>query len=464
MPPSRFVSLFAVSLYSAMASFPAHAETPLTLAAAIDAALSANKSLIGARLIFESEQHALASAQSGFDIRIVPSVSLGRLGGDSGYEGSNNSVGVSLNKKFIQGTQLSLGPSYNQTASGKNTTLNASLHQPLLRGLGREVGADPLHRAEYVLDAARRNVEQTRSDIALDTIVAYYEVLRQEQLLALHRLVRDRLIRHALMARGKEKVGLANPMATYRADLRLNDAEEQVAQAGYGLENAKNRLKQLLEWPLERELSVQPAAAPALPDADLEQLAVELRPDLKQLRADIEEAERNVKLAENRVLPDLNLLVNYGQVYSTDPALIQNLSTTQQQWGVYLQASTDLYRSAEKEALRRARLRVESLLLTFETRLQEVARALRQQRLQLEEAGKRTRLRQDQIRVAEGKLALAETKFMHDLADNFDVIEAEIELQRARVSLLGSQIEHAVGTYRLWAAANQLLERTPWKP
>jgi outer membrane protein TolC len=45
------------------------------------------------------------------------------------------------------------------------------------------------------------------------------------------------------------------------------------------------------------------------------------RPDLKQLRADIDEAERNVKLAQNRVLPDLNLIVNYGQVYSTDPLL-----------------------------------------------------------------------------------------------------------------------------------------------
>jgi outer membrane protein len=456
----RFPFLLCLALFP----FAALAHEPLSLASAVDTALSANKSLIGARLLYESEQHALASAQSEFDVRIVPSVSLGRLGGDIGYEGSNSSVGVSLNKKFIQGTQLSVGPSYNQTASGKNTTLNASLHQPLLRGLGREVGADPLHRAEYVLDAARRNVEQTQSDIALDTIVAYYEVLRQEQLLVLHRLVRDRLTRHALMARGKEKVGLANPMATYRAELRLNDAEEQVQQAGYGLENAKNRLKQLLEWPLERELNIQPPPTPALPDDALEQAAVESRADLKQLRADIEEAERNVKLAQNRVLPDLNLIVNYGQVYSTDPALIQNLSTTQQQWGVYLQASTDLYRSAEKESLRRARLRVESLRLTLETRLQDVARALRQQRLQLEEAGKRTRLRQDQIRVAEGKLALAETKFMHDLADNFDVIEAEIELQRARVSLLGSQIEHAVGTYRLWAAANRLLERAPWKP
>ncbi len=440
----------------------AHAE-PLSLSAAVDAALSANKTIIGARLLLESEQHALASARSEFDTRIVPAISLGRLGGDIANAGGNNSYGISLARKFESGTQLSVGPSYNQSAGTSNTTLNASLNQPLLRGFGREIGVDGVRRAEYGLELSRRNVEQAAADVALETIAIYHEALRQERLMELNGKVRDRLARHAMLARGKEKVGLASPMDTYRAEIRLKDAEEQLDQARNAREHAMNRLRLLLEWPLERDFETLPAAPPPMPDEDIEAAALDRRLDLRQTRADIEEAERAVVVAENRVLPDLNLVVNYGQFYTTDPVLSQNLSSTQRQWGVYLQASTDLYRSAEKEALRRARLRVESLRLSLESRAQEVRRQIRQQRLQLREIEQRKRLRAEQIRVAEGKLALAETKFTHDLANNFDVIEAEIELQRARAALLGSEIDHAVGVYRLWASASLLLERAPWK-
>ena len=60
------------------------ARDKLPLERAIETALSANKSLNGGRLIFESEQHALVSAQSEFDVCIMPSVSLRWLGKQTG--------------------------------------------------------------------------------------------------------------------------------------------------------------------------------------------------------------------------------------------------------------------------------------------------------------------------------------------------------------------------------------------
>jgi outer membrane protein len=45
------------------------------------------------------------------------------------------------------------------------------------------------------------------------------------------------------------------------------------------------------------------------------------------------------------------------------------------------------------------------------------------------------------------------------MANNFDVIEAETELQQARVDLLSMDTEYIVGTYNLRAVLGTLIER-----
>lgn len=436
---------------------------PLTLAEAVSAALSANRTLIAAKLAEESEVQGLERARSEFDIRITPTLSLGHLGGNVANTGANHSLGVNLSKKFEFGTQLTLGPSYNQSPDDSRVSFNVSLRQPILRGLGVDEGLDGLHLAEHAVATAGRRARQANIDIALDTLATYHEAVAHQRLLALNQDLRERLRRHALLAKNKEKVGLASPMDTYRAEIRLKDVETQLDNARNTLAHALDRLKLLMNLPLERPLEVVAWPLPPHPPGDLEQKALEHRLDLAQLRADLTEAQRLERLARARLRPDLNLIAQYGQFYTTDPFLTQSLPSTQQQWSVYLQASTDLHRSAEKEALRRADLRVETLRLSFDDRVAEVRRQIRQARLQLEEEQNRIALREAQIRAAEGKLALAETKFTHNLASNQDIIEAEVELQRARENLIVTENAHAVSRYRLWASIGLLLEELPWK-
>jgi outer membrane protein TolC len=54
-------------------------------------------------------------------------------------------------------------------------------------------------------------------------------------------------------------------------------------------------------------------------------------------------------------------------------------------------------------------------------------------------------------------MVLAEVKFNHGLADNFDLIEAETELQQAQVSLVANRIDYIVGRYRLRDALGTLV-------
>jgi outer membrane protein TolC len=56
-------------------------------------------------------------------------------------------------------------------------------------------------------------------------------------------------------------------------------------------------------------------------------------------------------------------------------------------------------------------------------------------------------------------MRLAEIKFSHGMGDNFDLIESETELQRAKTDLLSEKTSYIVGQYRLRAALGTLLKQ-----
>lgn len=457
------VAAFAFGLPVALAAAEI---TELSLPRAVGTALVANRNLVMSKLNVEGETYGLRAANADFDLKIVPTTVLGSINSNvlvPGTSGSNNSIGAQVTKKLELGTTVGLGPSWNRSGGVSNTTLNLSVAQPLFKGFGPEVNLDGVRRAQFSVASAGRNLEQARVNVALETIGAYYEAIKQQQLTALNDELAERLRRDTLIARSKERVGLASPMDTYRAQIRLKDAEDAANQARNSFQAVKNQLKLFLDMSLESEIALTPPLPAELGIAHVEIEAVQRRAELVQLRAEIEEAERAVKVAANALLPDVSVKLNYGQALISEPMLAQVLPTTQRQTTIFLQASSDVARTAEKANYQRAKLRVESLRVSLEAKSADIRRQVRQQLALLEEAKQRIALRGEQIRQAEGKLALAEVKFAHDMADNFAVIEAESELLRARSNRFATEADYAVGIYNLKAIAGHLLDSFPDK-
>jgi len=190
---------------------------------------------------------------------------------------------------------------------------------------------------------------------------------------------------------------------------------------------------------------------------DYESEAIERRVEIVQMRAELDEAVRQAEVARRNIRPEVTLHVTAGQATQVVPFLVQFVPTTQRQWSIYLESSTEFSRKAEENAWRQALLRVENARAVLEARIEDVRRQVRDQRLQLADLRVRIGLREEQIQQARSRLALAQVKFSHDMASNVDVIEAETELQRAEASLAGARAEYAVGIYQLRAVAGRLL-------
>ena len=67
--------------------------------------------------------------------------------------------------------------------------------------------------------------------------------------------------------------------------------------------------------------------------------------------------------------------------------------------------------------------------------------------------------RTEQLRQAQGKLELALSKFNHQLADNFDLLEAQTQRQQVETDLLFDRIGYIIDTYKLRSVLGTLIER-----
>ena len=436
----------------------------LTIDQAINLALRTNRNIANSQYSAESQRYSIDASRAIFDLKLIP------MGGVSLAGGSNTdynyiSAGFQLQKTLEYGTSVSVGPQITrsswQSAQQYTTDMGVSVTQPLLRGLGKDIVTDSVQSAEFAYKTSLRTTYQTKVNIVLETISAFYDIVRQTEMLQLYEKMGVRLKGHSEIARAKEKVGLSTPMDTYRAEIPLKEAEDAMITASEAFQDAKDRLKLILALPQNTELEVTVPEAPDFRELSLNDAidtAMKNRIEVEQMKKDISEAERKSAVMKHNILPELNLVLGYGR-YATGDAIGQSMGFGFDRYSASLQTGTDIFRTAEKAAYQQSLITIKMLRQNMEGKMENISREVRKQWLALKAAMNRMRIRKSQIKQGEEKLALAEVKFAHRMADNFDVIEAEKELQNARGNLLAAGIEYAIGIYNMKAIMGVLVPR-----
>jgi outer membrane protein len=436
----------------------------LNLDQALNLALQTNRNIANSQYGAESQRYSIDAARAVFDLKLIPTTGVSLNGGNN-TDYKIFSAGFQLQKKLEYGTSVSIGPQITSTSQQSTqqytTDMGVTVTQPLLRGMGKDITTDSVQSTEFAYKSSLRNVYQTKVNTVLETISAFYDAVRQEEMLRLYEKMVARLKGHSEIARAKEKVGLATPMDTYRAEIPLKEAEDAMITVSTAFQDAKDRLKLILALPQNTELEVTVPAAPVFRELSLNDaidMALKKRIEIEQMNHDMAEAERKAAVMKHNILPELNLVVGYGR-YATAETMGQSTGVDLDRYSVSLQAGTDIFRTAEKAAYQQSLISIKTLRLNMESRMEDISRQVRKQWLSLKEAVKRTEIRKSQITQGEEKMALAEVKFAHGMADNFDVIEAEKELQSARGNLLAAEIEHAIGIYNIKAIMGELVPR-----
>lgn len=442
---------------------PALAPRVLTLEAAINRAVAANRTLLNARDRTETAELSIVQAKSAFELKVFPRGDLGATGEIDGGMGTTERMGagLELRKQFTYGTVVTVEPSIQRTGDLYETGIEGTLLQPLLRGRNREFNLDRVDAAEFGQRSASRALYLTRVNTILATVNAVYVVVRQREFVRLNQESADRLRGHFEAAKVKEGIGITTAIDTYRAGLELKQAEDNLTNAQQGYEDALDTLRVLLALPLDDDLDV---TAPLTydpvtmePDAAV-RIALLTRVELDEAADAVRDLERQARVAKHRILPELNVGFSLARV-GTGDSLGQSTDVNDNLYGVSLSTTTDLARTAERAEHQQRLVNLRTGRRALHLRRDQVAQEVRQELRGLERAGHRIDIQREQIRQAEGQLALARVKFDRGLASNFDVIDAESELRRAQLSLISVVVDYIIGTYRLRGALGTLVER-----
>lgn len=429
----------------------------LSLEQAIEIALKKNRSIINAQNAIDFSKLNLSTAHSEFEIKTRPFAGGGITDGDQNFNS-----GISFSKNLEYGMQVSLSPYLSKSDEDYGTSVGLSLGIPLFKNFGRLVNTQGIKSSEFSVRSSERAFVQTQENIVLETVTSFYNIIEQKKNAEMNQILVDRFRQHTAIAQIKTNAGLAQPLDVYRAQIKEKDAQVSLADSLENLQTAYNNLKSVLSISQAQKIELQDASIDVtvmdLNEDRLETIAFENSLEIKGTLDSLNEKKRAAKIAEHYLLPDLSLFFDYTRTGNDSDFDNDLFNMNEDSWRVYITSTTDFLRSSEKNSFRQSLIAVRSSELNLANTKDQLSKEVKNQIDFLQKTRERIVLIEQQIQKATGKLELSKIKFNNGMADNFDMIEAETELHRAKLNHLSAQIDYNTGTYRLRKTIGTLIE------
>ena len=346
------------------------------------------------------------------------------------------------------------------TASSAQAILQANI--PLLRGASWAGGGsqEGLIQSERNLIYEVREFERYRRGFLVTVASAYFNLVNQRaQVLNRYRTVQSYIfITQRTAALFEAGVGRrrVTQLDLQRAQQSEFQARNDLTNAVQQYESAVDSFKILLGMPAEQPLDVSAQylniSAPDITEATAVEIAQKLRLDQQTKRDQVEDAQRQYKIASNGLLPDLNLQARAN--LSSDPSA-ENFSFDARNTGysanVVLDAPLD--RVAERNALRITMINIKRSQRTVELGVDQIAIDVRDSLRRVRQQQYLVSLQRANIDLASRRKEFADIQFKNGEIDNRDYLDAE-------TALLDAQNRFAQAVSSLQVATLQFLRDT----
>lgn len=280
-------------------------------------------------------------------------------------------IGASLSKRLSYGTELELSVGNNRYDGDTDgliynpsyeSSVDIGVSQPLLRGFGSDIQTGDIQAAKKNLEASVFQVDSLAADLAAEVKKGYWDLVYAWQNIEVQKL--SVALAEQLLADTKEKIeaGRLAEVEIYQPESEVARREEDLISAERAIGFAEDQLKLLMnsdDW----FITLLPSDLPTTEPVQLEQkqilaIALSNRPDLLAAERTIEAAKIQERLAEDDLLPELNLVGGFG-VGGTDDSYGRSVSAitddTDTRWRVGLNLTMPIDNSYAKGSLRQAK-------------------------------------------------------------------------------------------------------------
>ena len=313
--------------------------------------------------------------------------------------------GGEVTAKFLAGLTRNLDDAANEGRQDAAVVIEGKI--PLLRGAGM-AARENLVQAQRNLVYASRSFESFRRDFYVSLVTDYLDLVLQlqaianaEGALALNRQIEER--EAALVAAGRQE--------PFQADLARQEtlfALDNLAGQQEAFRLSLDRFKVRIGMDPERSIVIVPVElqlpTPKVNPDQAIRYALEYRLDLQTDRDQLQDSRRQIDLAENGMLPQLDLV---GDLRVGGEGVVQgvdlNLGDTRASGGIFL--SLPLDRVDESVALRQSQVRFAQDERVYGKALDDAAVEVRQAIRQIDRAQFSLVLQERNIEIARNRIA-----------------------------------------------------------
>jgi outer membrane protein TolC len=233
---------------------------------------------------------------------------------------------VDYNQTFSPGTQILVGVNAIKSSSNNaffffnpyvNSALTLRVVQPLLRNRGRFVNLAPIMIARRTVQMSRAGFKVQVSNAIFQAVSQYWQVVEARGDVEVQR----KSLEAADVTYQRDKraleLGALPPLDIYRSESEVASRRVQMIQAEYTAKQAEDALRFTIGafqdpyfQALDLDLTEQPGSDNELRNIDAGtalQQALAQRPELEAARYALENDETSIRLARNKMKPDLSL-------------------------------------------------------------------------------------------------------------------------------------------------------------
>jgi len=387
----------------------------LTLAEAEDLAMRGHPRVASAALIAAASKMGITEARAPFN----PQVS-GAVTGVAAEHGSTLAAGT------IQTSSL-----YSRIAAGVTVS-------QLVTDFGRT--GNLVASAKARAAAQDRNAENVRASILIVVDQAYYEALAAASVLKVAQAVsanRELLLRQV---RALAQSSLKSTLDVSFAGVAASEAELGLVRAENDARAAQAHLSSAIgtEQSETFDLADEPLPAPLDPNAeDLRQQALQQRPDLAALRANLDAAERFAQAEKDLNRPTVGLLGVAGALPDTDPRLKGTYSAAGFNVSIPI-LNGRLFAARRTEA----ELRAQAAQKDVEDLSLQISEQVRLAWLEANTAYRRLDVTARLVAEAEQALRLARTRYEIGLGSIVEVNQAQLSEVSAEIAAASAKYDY----------------------
>ena len=339
-----------------------------------------------------------------------------------------------------------------------NSRLAVSLAQPILRGAGSLVVTEPLTQSERNVLYDIRDFTQYRKTFAIDTATKYYQTLQsRDEVKNAYTVYRSfqRMIgqAEALVEAGKPGRTLSALGLLRQAELNyhrrwiaaIRSYEEDLDELKVHLGVPVTEPFMLDQDELDKLTLIDPAGS--LDEAMA--TALESRLDLWNAKDSLEDAKRHVRVAEQDLLPGLDLRGDYNIAGDKDDSGL-SLNSRRRDFSVGLDLDLHLDQKPERNQLRAAQISLQRAERSLELAQENVRKDIRSSWRSLQVARKQYDIAQDSLKLGLRRVEIEQALYAADRGTSRDLIDAQTALIDARNQITAALIAHTLARLQLY--------------